>query len=108
MSLKDNDKKQAWAHICNANSLLGVIIGLGQGFLVGSEKYMTMREKMEAGRHKENRDIRDQAFEWLDEHFAALDLTMDAAAEQLGTIVPVSFSTRRSYVKLWKKARLSR
>lgn len=55
--------------------------------------------------HTANRAMRDEAHAWLDEHFAEDNLTIDRAAEELKKIVPVEFSTRKSYVKSWKLSR---
>ncbi|MDR5770874.1 MULTISPECIES: hypothetical protein [unclassified Caballeronia] len=53
----------------------------------------------------ENRAMRDEAFRWLDKNFDAPGMTVDRAAEALQKIVPMEFSTRRGYVKAWKKSR---
>lgn len=54
-------------------------------------------------RHRENRAMRAQVFEWLDSNTFR---SLDAAAEALaGKIVPVTFRTARDWAGQWKKLR---
>ena len=55
--------------------------------------------------HEANHAMRDEAYAWLNDHFVQDKLTIDRAAEELKKIVPVEFSTRKGYVKSWKKSR---
>lgn len=55
--------------------------------------------------HEEHRALRAQAFAWLKDHFEQDGLTNDSAAEKLGKVVPVAFSTRLAYVKSWRRSR---
>ncbi len=58
-----------------------------------------------AGRHAENRAIKQDVFAWLDEHFPA-QKSMDAAAQTIaGKVAPVAFRTARDWVGEWKKLR---
>jgi hypothetical protein len=64
------------------------------------------RQKGAIKRHEENRQLKADAFKWLDENFQTLKSkgkSMDAIAEDLKGIVPVSFRTRRDWVTEWKK-----
>lgn len=56
-------------------------------------------------RHVENRAMKEQVFQWLDEHFKNFR-SMDKAAEEIaGKVVPISFRTARAWVGQWKKLR---
>jgi hypothetical protein len=69
------------------------------------QKISLQKEKAASARHKENRDLKDDAFQWLDANFTTCK-SMDAAGEALiKGVIPVSFRTARSYVTDWKKLR---
>lgn len=53
-------------------------------------------------RHKENRAMKKEAFDWLSKHMGKFS-SMDDAAEAMGRIVPMKFSTRRSWVSSFAK-----
>lgn len=52
--------------------------------------------------HRENRAMRQQAYEWLSENRARFEYDTDAA-EALGHVVPTKYTTRLDYVKAHKK-----
>lgn len=57
------------------------------------------------GRHRENREMKDDVFRWLDAHFSECS-SMDSAAETMaGVVVPMKFRTVRAWVTEWKKLR---
>ncbi|MBB5501544.1 hypothetical protein [Paraburkholderia sp. MM5384-R2] len=76
-------------------------IALAKAQTIISERARNAADK----RHTENRALRDDAIEWLKQHYEADKLTDERAAENLGRIVPVGFDARLGYVKTWKKTR---
>ncbi|MDP9153952.1 MAG: hypothetical protein M3O74_06860 [Pseudomonadota bacterium] len=96
---------EAWQHATNATWWLAFATGIS---INGpNDRWKMIQEKMQTARHRENNEIRDQAYVWLNANFDALKLTNDDAAEKLGEVVPVKLSTRIDYVKSWKKTRQS-
>ena len=58
-----------------------------------------------AGRHTENRAIKQDVFAWLDTNMPNFK-SMDSAAEAIaGKVAPVKFRTARDWVGEWKKLR---
>lgn len=66
----------------------------------------TAQAKHGAGvRHRENREMKNDVFRWLDAHFSECS-SMDSAAETMaGVVVPMKFRTIRAWVTEWKKLR---
>ena len=66
----------------------------------------TAQAKHGAGvRHRENREMKDDVFRWLDAHFNECG-SMDSAAEKIADhVVPLKFRTVRAWVTDWKKLR---
>ena len=54
--------------------------------------------------HLENRQMKSEAFAWLDGNFETL-ISMDDAAEKLTKIVPMKWRTVRGWVGQWRKER---
>lgn len=60
--------------------------------------------KAAQARHKENREMKKQVFEWCAKELASFR-SMDAAAQEVANkIVPVTFRTARSWISEYKKS----
>ncbi|MGF6664849.1 hypothetical protein QF000_006517 [Paraburkholderia atlantica] len=94
----------AWTHLLRANWWQGMGTG---GMSASSHRWNEIKKKVQDARHRENNQIRETAYGWLNEHFDKLSLTNDDAAERLANVVPMKLSTRIDYVKSWKKTRQS-
>jgi hypothetical protein len=99
---------QQWWWVGWAQNYLGHLQGSMSGEVSGALSSITGRAKnAAASRHKENRAMRTEAFEWLAENMGRFS-SMDAAAEAIaGIVVPVTFRTARGWVGQWKKAQSS-
>ena len=95
---------QQWLNACWAHSALGRLRGSISGATSGARGAISDRAKRGAtARHKENRDMKNEAFAWLNlnrEQFSSLD---SAAAAIAGSVLPVKFRTAREWVGQWKK-----
>lgn len=58
-----------------------------------------------AGRHTENRAMKQEVFAWLDTNFSTCTSMDDAAEKMAGKLVPCRFRTVRDWVGQWKKLR---
>ncbi|MVW64541.1 hypothetical protein GPY61_31980 [Massilia sp. NEAU-DD11] len=93
--------KERWELACEARRRLGML----QGYILGNRESMSASSIAVLGanaRHKENREMKRQAFEWLSENMGRFK-SMDDAAEAVQKVVPVRFRTARDWVGLHKK-----
>lgn len=98
--------KEQWELACEARRRLGML----QGYILGTRERTGISTLAKLGAdalHKENRAMRQQAYEWLAENLERFKSSPDAA-EALKDIVPMQFSTRLDYVKAFKKAMKSK
>lgn len=96
----------AWTYVQDASYWHGASFALAKIADDSPTKSITEVARNAAlKKNEENREIKKEAFKWLDDHFGLENLTIDDAAESLGKIVPMKFSTRRSYVIEWKSSR---
>lgn len=95
---------QQWWNVCWAHNALGRLRGAISGTTSGARGAIADRAKLgAAARHKENRDMKNEAFAWLNlnrERFSSLDSAAEAIA---GSVLPVKFRTAREWVGQWKK-----
>ncbi|WP_244128115.1 hypothetical protein [Burkholderia gladioli] len=96
----------AWTYIQDATYWHGVSFALAKVSEDSPTKSISDVARSAAlKKNKENRAIKGDAFAWLNANFDEMKLTVDQAAEKLGSVVPMAFSTRRSYVTEWKSSR---
>lgn len=97
-----------WLNVCWAHNAIGRLRGSISGATSGAREAIADRAKLgAAARHKENRDMKDEAFAWLNlnmERFSSLD---SAAAAIAGSVLPITFRTARDWVGQWKKLQSS-
>lgn len=95
---------QQWWSVCWAHNTVGRLRGSISGTTSGARGAIADRAKLgAAARHKENRDMKAEAFAWLNsnmDRFSSLD---SAAAAIAGSVLPVTFRTARDWVGQWKK-----
>ncbi|MGF6636193.1 hypothetical protein [Paraburkholderia sp. MM6662-R1] len=115
----DGDVDDALRSLSAASHLVGIVMaydlyvdensGLGEiddQIDLAVRRTISERARIAANAaHVENRAIKDAAFEWLDNNYIKDKLTIDRAAESLGALVPMEFSTRKRYVIDWRKSR---
>lgn len=106
-AMNEDAIKLAWKNVDSASFWYGYALGLVRASspAVNAPTMSEVAQKAAYARNAENRAIRNQAFKWLDDHFEQDGLTNEGAAEELRKVVPVTFSTRLSYVKKWKASR---
>ena len=98
---KDERMGMAWGYTSKCQYWLGLVVG---AWSIRRDD-IPFAIKGATARHAENRAIKRDVFDWLDEHFQA-HKSMDAAAEVIaGNIAPVKFRTARDWVGQWKKLR---
>lgn len=90
-----------WACTCEAKRYLGML----QGFIWATRQpspISAMAKRAADARHKENREMKKDAFDWLNANFKRFN-SMDDAADAVREVVPVKFRTARDWVGDWKK-----
>lgn len=82
--------------------------GLSGGVLKLVQAEMARKQMLSdaaSKRHAENRDMKNEVFQWLDLNMSSFK-SMDEAAEAIaGKVQPVKFRTARDWVGQWKKLR---
>ena len=95
----------AWSYVVDAESWWGT---LSRGDVAIEARRMALSNKARAAatvRHRENRSMKSDVFNWLDTNMINFK-SMDAAAEEIaGKIAPIVFRTARDWVTEWKKLR---
>jgi hypothetical protein len=94
-------EKERWELACEARRRLGML----QGYILGNRERGGIAALAKLGAdalHKENREMRQQAYEWLAENRHLFKYDTDAA-EALREVVPAKPSTLSDYVKSFKK-----
>jgi len=86
--------------LMKSSAYLRRIVQEGQGIWATS-----LARKGASARHAENRALKRDVFEWLDENMPRFT-SMDKAAEAIPMeVVPIAFRTARAWVGEWKKLR---
>ncbi|MFL6676111.1 MAG: hypothetical protein ACJ8LG_22815 [Massilia sp.] len=95
---------QRWGWVCWAHNYLGRLRGSVSGEVAGALTSIKGRAKNgAAARHKENREMKLEVFEWLTQNIDRFN-SLDGAAEAIaGDVVPIKFRTARGWVGQWKK-----
>ena len=76
--------------------------------VIRESSVLTENARMAAGiRHKENRALKKEAFEWLDKNMKDFS-SMDRAAQAITKQIPIQFRTARSWTGEWKKLQPAR
>lgn len=90
-----------WGYACEAKRYLGML----QGFIWANRQpspISALAKRAADARHKENREMKKDAFDWLSANFERFS-SMDDAADAVREVVPVKFRTAREWVGHWKK-----
>jgi hypothetical protein len=96
----------AWTYVQDASFWHGISFALAKVAEDSPAKSISeVARKAANKKNEENRAMKLDAFSWLEANFEANRFTIDDAAERLGKVVPMKFSTRRSYVIEWKASR---
>ena len=96
----DDRHEHAWKNLARAEFYLG--------YLTARISIATTSQHASKGaeaRHAENRAMKEQVMQWLDDHrdkFPSMDATATAISKD---VVPVQFRTARAWVSEWKKLR---
>jgi hypothetical protein len=100
----DLNRDEQWYAVCWAHNYLGRLRGATTGEVTGAVSSIMGRAKNgAAGRHKENREMKLEVFEWLAQNIDRFN-SLDSAAEAIaGDIAPIKFRTARDWVGQWKK-----
>lgn len=91
-----------WVYACEAKRYLGML----QGYIWANRQpspISALAKRAADARHKENREMKKDAFDWLNANFERFK-SMDEAADAVREVVPVKFRTAREWVGHWKKA----
>lgn len=94
-----------WYHTMWAMSYAGYLRGTIPGYQTGFRAATRLRATKGATvRHKENREMKNEVFNWLTKNMERFR-SKDAAAEAIaGEVVPVAVRTARAWVDQWKKS----
>lgn len=97
-------RDQQWWSVCWAHSHMGRLRGSLTGELTGGMTSVIARAKGAAKvRHRENHEFKQEVFEWLTQNMHRFK-SLNAAAEAIaGKVVPIKFTTARSWASEWKK-----
>ena len=97
-------EKEQWELACEARRRLGML----QGYMLGNrERGQSLSAMAKSGAdalHKENREMKQQAFDWLANNLDRFK-SMESAAEALREVVPLKHRTLVDYVRSFKKAK---
>jgi hypothetical protein len=104
----DCEREKQWWHLASARTYLGYLRGTIAGREVGVRTAARVRATRGAtARHKENRGMKNDAFDWLSKNMERFR-SKDAAAKAIsGDVVPVEFRTARNWIDQWEKTRAS-
>jgi hypothetical protein len=100
---EDCELAEQWFHIGWAYHYLGYLRGTVPGYRMGRRAESSIRAKKGAtARHKENKDMKKDAFDFLSKRMGEFK-SMNAAADAVRGVVPVQFRTARDWVGEWNK-----
>lgn len=104
-AMRDNcSRDEQWYHVGWAHMYLGYLRGTVPGHQMGVRSESRRRAKKAAsGRHKENHAMKQDAFDFLRTNTGAFK-SMNAAADAVREIVPITFRTARDWVAEWHKS----
>ncbi|MFZ4875004.1 hypothetical protein ACL9RI_07960 [Janthinobacterium sp. Mn2066] len=100
----ENNSAKQWLNLVAANHHFGALVGFISGSQFKNQNSISVfSRKGTDKKHKENREMKKQVFDWCAKHMGEYK-SMDKAAETIaGKLVPVAVRTARSWIGEWKK-----
>lgn len=102
--LSENNSAEQWFNLSTANHHFGGLAGfISASNFKNQNSISVFSRKGTDQKHKENREMKKQVFDWCAENMGKFK-SMDKAAESIaGKLVPVAVRTARSWIGDWKK-----